>query len=119
MNIAELRSGVEVAKIQLDSDIFKAELRNIPQEVSEIVRHFYERHCQSITIKDQLLSINFSRSEERTQFVDWFKNLELEGNVKKGIKIELVDDSRDKMKKVAKGILKIRFWAAERRSRRN
>ncbi len=66
MNLAELRSGVEVVKIQVDNDIFKVELRNIPQWVSEIVRYNYEKHCQSMAIRDQLLTINFSKLEDRT-----------------------------------------------------
>lgn len=44
--------------------------------------------------------------------------MELEENVKNRIKIDIVDDSRDKIKKIAKGILRIRFWAAEIREER-
>ena len=48
--------------------------------------------------------------------MQWFKELELEKEDRNKIKLELVDDSRDKMKKIAKGILKLRFWVAEDRS---
>jgi hypothetical protein len=75
----------------------------------------YSPYCHSIIVKSDVTTFIFTDAGDRKVFIDWFNHLDR--SITKHVKINLIDDSREKARQVAKGLLKIRFWAAERNER--